>query len=124
MTQTAERRDKRRIIVGAEHTVSFIVKGHAFHDVPLTNLSAGGCFATLNNRDAGLFVQGTLLEQFAFEHPSLAGPPFTARVAYVLGGGAPSALLRFLGLGVELLHMPEATRLRLEALIDRSLGPG
>lgn len=123
MTHAQERRDKRRIIVGPDHTVRFLAGGHAFRNVPLTNLSLGGCFATLGNRDSGLFTQGTVLEQFAFEHPDLAGPFFTARVAFVLGGGEPSALLRFLGLGIELLDVPPATRERLEVLITLMLGP-
>lgn len=121
MSASSERRERRRIIVGADHTVRFLVHGHPFKMVRLTNLSLSGAFLTLGPRDANLFLHETFLEQFAFEHPSLEGPPFTARVTFVLGG-VGSGPREHLGVGLQFIGLPIETEARLEALIQRSLG--
>ena len=100
MTTPSERRDAQRIVVGPDHTVRFLVRGHPFRGVRITNLSLGGCFAMVGARDAGLFPAGTLLEQFTFEHPALPQSPLTAEVRYCLGSEAGSAPMAVLGLGI------------------------
>ena len=62
MSTYADRRDTRRIIVGPEFSISFLLKGHAYQDVRITNLSPGGCFALVGARDARLFERGAVLE--------------------------------------------------------------
>lgn len=118
-----ERRDARRIVVGPDHTVRFLVRGHAFQEVRITNLSLGGCFAMVGARDAGLFPAGTLLEQFAFEHPDLPQGPLTAEVRYCLGSEAGSAPMAVLGLGVMFRSLPPAIEAGIRAHLDHLLGP-
>ncbi len=113
---TDERRDSRRIIVGPDHTVRFLAKGHAFHNVRITNLSLGGCFATVRNNDSTLFHLGTLLERFTFEHSALCHSPFTARVTFILGG--PHQRMEFLGLGIQFLEPPTDVWTSLRAFIE------
>jgi hypothetical protein len=106
MENSQERRAARRIIVGPEHTIRFSVKGHSFRNVRITNISLTGCFAMVNQRDSALFAQGSLLEQFAFEHPDLAQVgPVTAKVMYVLGGASDQSTLDFMGVGIHFLDM-------------------
>ncbi len=121
MTTLEERRDSRRIVVGPDHTVRFWAKGHAFREVRITNLSLGGCFAMVSPRDAGLFPAGTLLEQFAFEHPDLPPEPFTAEVRYCLGSEAKDTPLAVLGLGIMFRALPPALEPRLKAHLERLL---
>lgn len=121
MEHLPERRAARRVIVGPDHTIRFIVKGHPFRDVRITNISATGCFAMVSQRDAGLFAQGTLLEHFCFEHPALALSPMTAKVMYLLGGASDQASLDFLGVGISFLGMAPDSAETLEAFLATSL---
>lgn len=118
-----ERRDARRIVVGPDHTIRFLVRGHPFQGVRITNLSPGGCFAMVGARDAGLFPAGTLLEQFAFEHPDLPHEPLTAEVRYCLGSESGDAPLALLGLGVMFRSLPTGVETGIRAHLDRLLGP-
>jgi len=121
MENHPERRDTRRIIVGPEHMIHFVVKGHPFQNVRVTNLSFGGCFAVVGQGDASLFVQGTILEQLAFEHPDLAGGgSITAEVRYVLGGSGGGAGFDFLGLGIQFLAVPPESKKVLADFVERS----
>lgn len=123
MEQHPERRASRRVIVGPEHTIRFSVKGHAFREVRITNVSLTGCFAMVNQRDASLFVQGALLEHFAFEHPDLPLGPITAKVMYLLGGSSEHASLDFMGVGIHFIGMDETANRTLEAFLSASLNP-
>lgn len=116
-----ERRDNRRILVGADHTIRFLAKGHAFRNVRITNLSMGGCFATVREGDAGVFPKGTILEQFSFEHPDLPQSPFVAQVTFTLGGDPKQPRLDFMGLGIQFLQPPEDIRQGLAHFVDRHL---
>lgn len=122
MTTPSERRDAQRIVVGPDHTVRFLVRGHPFRGVRITNLSLGGCFAMVGARDAGLFPAGTLLEQFTFEHPALPQSPLTAEVRYCLGSEAGSAPMAVLGLGIMFQALAPAMESGLRAHLDRLLG--
>lgn len=101
-----DRRIDRRIPVGPDHAVRFTVQGHAYRHVRITNVSQGGCFATVAEGTPDLFAPGRLLEQFAFEHPDLPRTPFTARVAFCLGSEEMEDALDFTGLGVQFLAPP------------------
>jgi c-di-GMP-binding flagellar brake protein YcgR len=120
MENHPERRDTRRIIVGPEHTIHFVVKGHPFQNVRITNLSFGGCFAVVGQGDASLFGQGTILEQLTFEHSDLTGGSITAEVRFVLGGSGSGTGFDFLGLGVQFLSVPAETKKALADFVERS----
>jgi c-di-GMP-binding flagellar brake protein YcgR len=116
MESVTERRSKARILVGNDVTISFCVKQTDYREVRITNLSAGGCFATLAQADSSTFRQGTRLENFHFCHPELAGPAFDAEVAYVLGGGET---FEHLGLGIHFPPLTPSLALALAGFIDQ-----
>jgi hypothetical protein len=68
MSSIADRRDTRRVIVGPEFSISFLLKGHAYRDVRITNLSHGGCFAMVGARDARL---DTVAKRLDFQRPEM-----------------------------------------------------
>lgn len=117
MDLSADRRDTRRIFLGTDHTIRFLVKGHAFQNVRITNVSLGGCFAMVSRRDHALFTQGSVLEQLSFEHPNLPLGPLTAQVCYAIGTQSEEPLLEFLGIGIHFLSMPEDTQQRLRVFM-------
>ncbi len=116
-----ERREQRRVFVGPDHTVRFSVRGHGYRNVRITNLSSGGCFATLLRADVALFIQGTLLEQFAFEHPDLPDRSFMAHVAYVLGA-EPGGDFDQMGLGIQFAAPPPEIQSALDLALERLAG--
>ena len=123
MEHLPERRAARRVIVGQEHTIRFSAKGHAFRNVRITNISLTGCFAMVSQRDAALFTQGSLLENFAFEHEDLALGPITAKVMYVLGGTGDQSALDFMGVGIHFVDMDAESLKRLEEFLLSGLRP-
>ena len=101
MDSANDRRSKLRVVVGPDVTIRFQVKQFTYKNIRITNLSTGGCFATLPRDGNHLFRQGTLLEGFHFEHADLDGPPMIGKVAYVLGGRAGGrGALELIGLGI------------------------
>jgi c-di-GMP-binding flagellar brake protein YcgR len=120
MEKHPERRDSRRIIVGPEYSIRFVVKGRVFNNVRLTNLSAGGCFAVVGRGDSAIFAQGTILEQLGLEHPDLEAEGITAEVRYVLGGAGPDSFFDFTGLGVQFVSVPATAKESLDAFVTRS----
>lgn len=117
MDLSAERRDTRRLFLGPEHAIRFFVKGHLFQNVRITNVSVGGCFAMVSQRDHGIFTQGTVLEQLSFEHPGLPQGLITAQVCYAIGTQSEEPLLEFLGLGIHFLSMSKDTQQHLRDFI-------
>jgi hypothetical protein len=118
MSSQADRRDTRRIIIGPEFGISFALKGHAYHDVRITNLSTGGCFALVGARDARLFDRGAVLEGLTLLHPELPKAPILATVSYVLGGRPGADPLEMVGIGIQFLGMDEAAQDALCAWVD------
>ena len=118
MSTYADRRDTRRIIVGPEFGISFVLKGHDYQDVRLTNLSAGGCFALVGARDARLFERGAVLENLILLHPELPKAPIIAAVSYVLGGRPGNDPMEFVGIGIQFLGMDDSARQALDTWID------
>ena len=123
MEHPPERRSCRRILVGPDHTIRFNAKGHSFQNVRITNISSTGCFAMVSQRDAALFTQGTLLENFAFEHPDLAKGPITAKVTYLLGGASDAHTLEFMGVGIHFVSMHDDSTRALEDFLALTLKP-
>jgi len=119
MEQPSERRSCRRVLMGAEQTIRFKAKGHAFRNVRITNISSTGCFAMVSQRDAALFAQGAFLEDFAFEHPDLAMGPVLAKVMYTLGSPSEVADLEFMGVGIHFASMDGVSTQRLEDFLSQ-----
>ena len=106
MDSASDRRSKLRIVVGPDVTIQFRVKQFAYNNIRITNLSAGGCFATLPRTENHLYRLGTLLEHFQFENADLRSEPFMAKVTYVLGGGGGGrGGLELIGLGIHFVAM-------------------
>lgn len=118
MNSYADRRDTRRVIVGPEFSISFTLKGHPYHDVRITNLSAGGCFAMVGARDARLFERGAVLEGLVLLHPELPKAPIIAAVSYVLGGRSMSDPLEMVGIGIQFMSVEESAQKALHTWID------
>jgi hypothetical protein len=121
MSSYADRRDTRRIIVGPEFGISFTLKGHAFREVRITNLSTGGCFAMVGTRDARLFERGAVLENLVLQHPELPKAPIIAAVSYVLGGYSASDPLEMVGIGIQFLGMDDDAMASLDTWVDASV---
>ena len=124
MSTYANRRDARRVIVGSEFRISFTLKGHAYREVRITNLSPGGCFAMVGARDAGLFSRGATLEALILEHPELPKQPITGTVSFVLGHRPGGTTLDMVGVGIQFLCMEAAAREALDTWIDAALASG
>ena len=124
MSSYADRRDARRVIVGPEFGISFILKGHAYREVRITNLSPGGCFAMVGVRDAGLFSRGATLEALTLDHPELPKQPLTATVSFVLGHRPGGTTMDMVGVGIQFLCMEDAAREALDTWIDAALASG
>jgi hypothetical protein len=118
MSNFADRRDARRIIVGPEFAISFLLKGHAFQDVRITNLSLGGTFALVGARDARLFERGAVLENLVLLHPELPKSPIIAAVSYVLGGRPEPDSMEFVGIGIQFLGMEDSATDVLDIWLD------
>ncbi|GLH75016.1 hypothetical protein GETHLI_35190 [Geothrix limicola] len=118
MSTYADRRDTRRIIVGPEFGISFILKGHAYQDVRITNLSSGGCFALVGARDARLFERGAVLEGLVLMHAELPKAPIIAAVSYVLGGRPSADPMEMVGIGIQFLGVDDTTQAAIDTWID------
>ena len=118
MDSSTERRAGQRLFLGPEHSIHFLLKGHAFREIRITNVGLGGCFAMVPLGDKALFGPGALLEQLAFDHPDLPPGPITARVCYAVG---TQSGLEFMGVGIEFIAMAPETRERLAVFIEASL---
>ena len=110
--------EARRIIVGPEFSISFLLKGHAYQDVRITNLSPGGCFALVGARDARLFERGAVLENLVLLHPELPKAPIIAAVSYVLGGRSASDAMEMVGIGVQFLGVDDGAQAALNVWVD------
>jgi hypothetical protein len=118
MSNYADRRDSRRIILGPEFAISFTMKGHTYKDVRITNLSTGGCFALVGIRDARLFERGAVLENLVLMHPELPKAPIIAAVSYVIGGHSETESMEFVGIGIQFLGMDDRAMEALDTWVD------
>jgi hypothetical protein len=118
MSSYADRRDTRRIIVGSEFAIAFTLRGHAYRDVRITNISTGGCFALVGARDARLFERGAEIEGLVLLHPELPKAPILATVSYVLGGRPGADPLEMIGIGIQFLGVPDTAQEALNTWVD------
>ena len=121
MTSSDERRDARRVILAPPSHARFVLRGHAFQDVRVTNISVGGCFLMVGKRDEPLFQKESLLENMSLTDHDLPAEPLTGEVVYTLGGGGPG--MDFVGVGVRFVGLPDTTEDRLQAFVVQHLGP-
>ena len=121
MNSLADRRDTRRVVVGPEYIISFNVKGHAFREVRITNLSVGGCFAMVGVREARLLMRGAALEDLILAHPELPKDPIIATVSYVLGGRPGQDPQDLAGVGIQFLCMEAMARESLEVWVGATM---
>jgi len=118
MGTLADRRDNPRIIVGPEFSIAFTLKGHAYRDIRISNLSPGGCFALVGARDARLFERGCALEELVLLNPELPKAPILAAVSYVLGGRPSADPLEMVGVGIQFLSMDGEAQRALDIWVD------
>ncbi len=79
-------RKYRRVSVGPDHTVQFVLGSLELTNVRITNLSAEGCFAVVQEEYGNLLRENTHLGNFQFEHVDLPSTKITAKVVRVLRG--------------------------------------
>lgn len=120
MNAPIDQRDARRIIVGPGFNISFTLKGQAFGEVALANISTGGCYALIEQQEAGLFARGTLLEGLLLLHPDLPKTPITAEVCYVLGC-RPGAESELVGIGIHFLSLDNPAQKLLDSWVNVAL---
>ncbi|HJW72005.1 MAG TPA: PilZ domain-containing protein [Geothrix sp.] len=118
MGTLADRRDTKRVILDSAFAIAFSLKGYAYQEVRITNISMGGCFALVGARDARLFMRGAVLENLVLLHPELPKEPITAVVSYVLGGRPGQETMEMVGVGIQFLNMDDAAQGALAAWID------
>ena len=120
MTTQIDRRDARRIIVGPDFGISFILNDRVFGEVGIANLSSEGCFALVGSQLAGLFKRGAVLENLLLLHPDLPKTPITAEVCHVLGRPT-TELTEMVGLGIHFLSVDAPARKLLDAWVDAAM---
>ena len=120
MTTQIDRRDARRIIVGPDFGISFILNDRVFGEVGIANLSSEGCFALVGSQLAGLFKRGAVLENLLLLHPDLPKTPITAEVCHVLGRSGTGSL-EMVGIGIHFLNLDDPSRKLLDAWVDASM---
>ncbi|HEX9082809.1 MAG TPA: PilZ domain-containing protein [Holophagaceae bacterium] len=118
MHSPADRRILRRVIVGPDHGIRFVLRGHPYEEVRISNLSSGGCFALVPHRDARLFERGAILEQLVLLHPELPKDALIATVAYVLGNRPGTPPMEFVGVGIQFLNLEPRTQTLLDTWLD------
>jgi len=79
-------RKYRRVAVGSDHTVQFSLGSLELTNVRITNLSAEGCFALVQEEYGNLLREGNHLSNFQFEHADLPSTRITAKVVRVIRG--------------------------------------
>jgi len=79
-------RKYRRIPVGSDYTVGFRMNGVDLKNIPVSNLSAGGCLALLPKDLAVNIHHGYLLLDFMLEHKELPKTPFCSQVVHLSPG--------------------------------------
>jgi hypothetical protein len=121
MDSSTERRDSRRLFLGLDHSIHFLLKGHNFREVRITNVSLGGCFAMVSQRDQGLFTHGAILEQLGFDHPDLPRGPITAQLRFAIGSQADPSGPDFMGVGISFVTMAPETREHLSVFLEAML---
>lgn len=114
-----QRRDTRRLALGAGFAIRFETQGRMLENVTLLNLSYGGCFCLVPFRDARHFERGTLIANLRLVHPELPEGPIQGQVAYTLGGNAAMERMEQVGMGIQFMDMDPLTKASLQSWLDR-----
>jgi c-di-GMP-binding flagellar brake protein YcgR len=104
----------RRVIVGPEFAVSFVLGEESFSKVRLANVSEGGCLALVPGERSGGFFVGAELEELTLMHELLPTTALEARVAYAFGAGE----LDVVGIGIQFVSMSAGLRQSLRDFVD------
>jgi hypothetical protein len=118
MTQE-QRKDSRRLALGPGFAVRFEAAGKPLEQLPMLNLSCGGCFCLVPFREARHFERGVALANLRLVHPELPQGGIQAQVAYTLGGNVAMEHMEQVGMGVQFLEMDPVTRAALQGWLDR-----
>lgn len=81
-----EVRSYKRISVGPEHTIRFVLQGDEYKGIRIVNLSAEGCFAVLPEKLSTGIQEGALLHDFVLEHADLPSVVIDAKVIHIVRG--------------------------------------
>lgn len=114
---TDQRKDARRLALGPGYSIRFTVQGRTL-EVPILNLSYGGCFCLVPFREARHFERGVTLADLQLLHPELPKAPIQCQVAYTLGGVAGSEHMEHVGTGIHFMEMDAVARRGLQAWLD------
>ena len=115
---TDPRKDTRRLALGPGFTIRFQAQGRTL-EVPILNLSYGGCFTLVPFKDARHFDRGVPITELQLLHPDLPKGTFTCQVAYTLGGTAGMGHMDQVGMGIQFLEVDPITQRALQAWLDR-----
>ena len=102
MIDATNTRKYRRISVGPGHSVQFRLGSLDLKNIPITNMSAGGCFALLPGTLAHQLHPGTLLMDFQLENEQLPDTTICSRVVRIVKG-LTDIQGKDLGLGISFL---------------------
>lgn len=74
-----------RVNVGEDHLVRFQVGDAPPSDLPMTNLSAGGCCIKVPSEHAAWAARGTRIDELYLIHPRIPNEPLSAEIRWLLG---------------------------------------
>ena len=116
MDRPSEKRDARRVILPGPPMLRFHAGGQAFENIPMANLSHGGCLALIPSVQAGFFETDLVMEDLVILHPGVFANPIKARVAWVMGAKDDTAAV-----GIQFLEMSSETRISLVSAVDAEI---
>ncbi len=119
-----DKRETHRVVVSPDFTIRFKTHGAAFQSVPLANISAGGCFATVSFRSGLQIEKGDLLEELVFEHRALPKAVLTGRVVFSLQNEDPDGQLDFTGIGVAFVSISPEAKAGIERFVAQRMKIG
>ena len=109
-----ENRQHRRVFVGADFRVSFVLEGESYAGIGVANLSEGGCLALVPGERSKPFHTGVDLEELTLHHELMPHQPVAARVAYTFGAGE----LDLVGVGIQFLSMKPGMRRSIRDFVE------
>mgnify|MGYP000863016987 CR=1 FL=1 len=115
---TEQRKDTRRLALGPGFSIRFTAQGQTL-EVPILNLSYGGCFTLVPFREARRFDRGVPVSDLQLLHPELPKGLLQGLVAYTLGGTAGIERMEQVGMGIQFLDVDPITQQALQTWLDR-----
>ncbi|HJU84214.1 MAG TPA: PilZ domain-containing protein [Holophagaceae bacterium] len=116
MNRPPEKRDARRVILPGPPHLRFHAGGQGFENIPMANLSHGGCLALVPSIQAGVFRSDLVIEDLVILHPGVFANPIKARVAWIMGAKDDTAAV-----GLQFLEMSSETRISLVSAVDAEI---